>query len=81
MKKTNKAEQIFSDCVKFVFSDKEPEELAILIQHIKTEFKKELEESTKELEKGIPEFIFKAMVTNMLFNVLTVEYTSTLEKE
>lgn len=76
MKKQNRAEEILTESIRFVFTDTPPEQLALLIQHIKSEFKEEIANACKDFEEGAPDFIFKAILTGMLFEVLTAEYIS-----
>jgi len=69
-----KAEAIISDCIRFVFDDVEPQSLALLTQVIKNKHRKDIEMLSKDLEEGIPAFMFKALLTQSLFDQVTAEY-------
>jgi hypothetical protein len=70
------AEQIISDSVRFVLSDVDTYELALAIQSVKTKHKDDIEELAKDLEEGVPSFIFKAMLTSALFDELLLDYAA-----
>ena len=69
-----KAEQIIADCIRFVYSEHTQQELALIVQCVKSANHEDVQVLARNIELGVPEFVMKAELCSKLFDMRLKEY-------
>jgi hypothetical protein len=74
------AEEIISDCLKFVYKGDDERDLALLISHVKYKHKEEIQYIAQGLEHSVPAFVFMSIFTEALFKIRMSDYEDKVDE-